>query len=116
MKKSFFPMLMIIPLLLQVSGCAFLEYPTASTSPIEIAQQSSEVQNFLAKYPYAKTTIDYFPESEISAVLSQVRRECSNPAISAAELYKVTFTDETTGVKIVAWIDWREKTVACAVK
>ena len=115
MKKRVFALLMILPLLLQVPGCAMLEYSTPSLTPFDIALQSPEIRNFMDKYPNAQTSLDYYPESEILAILSMIKKDCNNINIEAQELYKLVLTDPTSKLSKTVWIDWREKKVECII-
>jgi len=115
MKKRFLALFMMLPLLLQVPGCAFLEYSAPSLTPLDIALQSPDVRGFMDKYPNAQTSLDYYPESEINAILTMMRKDCNNMNIDAQELYKLVLSDLLTKSSKTVWIDWREKNIECVI-
>ena len=116
MKKRVFVLMMILPLLLQVPGCALLEYPAPSlTTPIDIALQNHQVNDFMNKYPNATTSLDYYPESEISTILSMIKKDCNNMNIDAQELYRLILSDPASKLSKTVWIDWRDKSIKCVI-
>ena len=116
MKKVLLMILLFTFLTMGVAGCSFSDYQPERQTPLEIAVENPEVQDFMNQYPNADMLLDYYPESEIEVVLPLVRSQCGDETIDTAELYKVTLIDKETQEKIATWISWREKKIECVVK
>ncbi len=106
--KHVFPLAVIVAVL-TVSGCL-------AVSPEAIIASSPVVQNFLKDYPNAQIKATFYSEEEAAQIIDQIKADCEKDAVTPKDYYRVTITDEESGLSITAWIDWSRQLVECAIK
>jgi hypothetical protein len=92
-----------------ISGCA------SDISPRDIAKAHPVVKQFLEEHPNAEIMLTYFSENQSVNIIDEVRGDCNNPYIEPKNLYKVTVIDDVDELSVLAWLDWEEKIVLCAI-
>ncbi len=92
-----------------ISGCI-------NISPEQLALANPLVEQFLEEYPNARVTANYFSEERSAEILENITSECANPYMEAKDYYRVQIDDPDSGLRVIAWIDWDEKKIECAVK
>ncbi len=108
MGKKLFTAMLLAALVL-ISGCV-------GSNPEDIAKTSPLVRQFLSDYPNAEVRITFFNTSESRSILDIITADCNKPEVQAKDFYRVNITDTNSGLFAVAWIDWKNKIVECAVK
>jgi len=109
MKRNLLPVVISLAFVVFVSGCL-------SMSPESLAFANPLVKQFMSQYPNAKITANHFTATQASQILENISAECSNPYITAKEYYRISIDDPDSGLKVIAWIDWENKSIECAVK
>jgi hypothetical protein len=103
-------------LLFQMEGCITTQYQnelnSPSITPIDIAKQNPQVNDFINSHPNSDISVDYYSISEVSAAISSIKSQCSTD-VDAKEVYKVTINDIASKANLAAWVDWRNKEVVC---
>jgi hypothetical protein len=92
-----------------ISGCI-------SVDPEDIVRNSPVVKKFLEEYPNAEVKVTYYSIEEASAIIDTIKSDCEKEFVTPKEFYRVTITDEGSGLSVVAWVDWRNQIVECATK
>jgi len=92
-----------------VSGCT-IDDPTA------LASANPVVKQFLAEHPNADISLVHYGSDKIITVANMILAYCGKDSIPGNDYYVVNITDSESGLYIVAFVDWADKTVECAVK
>ncbi len=92
-----------------ISGCV------NQFNPEQIAKMNAQVQAFLKEYPNAEVRMSLYSKQQVESIISEIRAECGSQ-IEPADLYKVTVSDNASGLNVDAWIDVKTQNVICAVK
>jgi hypothetical protein len=92
-----------------ISGCA------SDLNPRDIAIAHPIVKQFLEDHPNAEIKLTYFTENQSMNIIDEIRDDCDNQYIEPKVFYKVTVTDEVEDLSALAWMDWEEKIVICAI-
>ncbi len=109
MKRGVPAAVIIIMSIFIVSGCV-------NVNPESLAFASPLVKQFMDEYPNAKITATHFTKEQSARILENITAECGNPYINAREYYRITIDDPDSGMRVVAWIDWENREIECAVK
>lgn len=101
---------------LAISGCI--------ADPETILTGNSVVKQFMAEHPNAEISTTHVSLSEFDDNKDAIAFYCThnnafvsvNKTIEPAEYYLVTVTDKESGLYIIAWVNWDEQILECAVK
>lgn len=91
-----------------ISGCVGIK-------PEDVARANPIVRDYLREYPNAEIRVTHFSKEEAQYFLGNLREGCENPQLAAKELYRAIIEDEASGFSVVAWIDWKNKTIDCVL-
>lgn len=101
--------LILLSSVIFIAGCI-------SQSPENLALSNPIVKEFLTQYPNAELKITFFSQSQVQNIIESVREDCDNPYLEAKDYYKISIEEKNSGLSVLSWLDWNNKTVACAVK
>ncbi len=109
MKKKYHVLGFVLVFVVFLSGCLGM-------SPETMAFANPLVKQFMSEYPNAQIQVTHFTVEQVSDMLENISSECSNPYMKAKDMYRITIDDPESGLKVVAWIDWENRKIECAVK
>jgi len=92
-----------------ISGCI-------SADPATFARLNPMVQEFLEEHPNAEITVTHYTAAEAGAIIDQIADTCQKETVEAKEYYRITIEDDTSGLKVTAWVDWENQLIECALK
>ncbi|HDD72575.1 MAG TPA: hypothetical protein ENG00_00625, partial [Candidatus Aenigmarchaeota archaeon] len=98
-----------VTLIILSSGCV-------NVSPEDFAMANPLISRFLEEHPNARISVTHFSRNQAEGMLDIIKKDCDNPYLEAKEYYRITVTDNETGLKAVVWIDWENRIVECAYK
>jgi len=104
-----FMLVLMILTVVFISGCTGID-------PSIFAQNNPLVKEFLEEHPDAEIRVIHYSTKEAEAVLGDIMEDCQKRGMTAKEYYKVTLEDVSTDLKVIAWIDWENQLIECAVK
>jgi hypothetical protein len=100
---------LVLTLVVFLSGC--LE----GLTPEALAYANPLVQQFMEQYPNAQIQVTHFTALQSLKMLENMSIDCGKN-ITAKDMYRITIDYPDSGLKVVAWIDWENKELECAVK
>jgi len=101
-------LILILFLATIVAGCV--------QSPDFIAKSDPLVKDFLEKYPNAEVKIVFFSKLQAQNIIESLKETCGNPYMEAKDYYAIYIEDRESDLSVVAFIDWENKRIDCAVK
>lgn len=104
--------LLIFPvfLLVLVSGCI------SGINVEDMVKADPVVSRFLDEHPNAEIKITLFTREQAQNIIEDVRTDCENPYLDVKAFYRINITDPSTGLYMMVWLDWEERTILCAIK
>ncbi|NIO20356.1 MAG: DUF2341 domain-containing protein [Candidatus Aenigmarchaeota archaeon] len=103
-----YALLVLLIFILIGSGCVGL-------TPEGLAYANPLVKEFMEQYPNAQVQVTHFTALQSLRMLENMSVDCGKN-ITAKEFYRITIDDPDSRLNVVAWVDWEDKKLECAVK
>lgn len=107
MIKGFYIIVFLFLFSVLLDGCL--------TDPFEIAKTDLAVNKFLEDNPNAEVLVIHLSTEQATNMIDDIKAVCGEQT-QAKEYYKVSITDKTSDLKLVSYIDVKNKQVECVHK
>ncbi|MFH1072298.1 MAG: hypothetical protein V1743_02615 [Nanoarchaeota archaeon] len=88
-----------------------------------IAKLNPVISQFMDRHPQAEVSATHFSQGEFADIEGNILFYCNHnsafvnkTAVEPGEYYLLTISDQDSGLYIIAWINWDNRMVECAVK
>ncbi len=109
MLKKYLVFGLSLTLVIFLSGC--LE----GLTPEALAYANPLVEQFMEQYPNAQIQITHFTALQSIRLVENISIDCGKN-VTPKDFYRITIDDPDSGLNVIAWIDWENKRLECAVK